>query len=131
MIRFTRICEIILLGVTPFVCYSFNKNRYTSLIIVAFSEFLLPPTSYLGGEKTSMKLRDIIDSLKVQCMIFPCFLFHVEMKLGFDFYTYAKRSTLFARFQSIYCTRTGVEYMHLTNYEQQDWIRKRWVFLLW
>ncbi|KAK0407469.1 hypothetical protein QR680_019211 [Steinernema hermaphroditum] len=28
------------------------------------------------------------------------------------------------RLQNIYCTHTGVEYMHLTNYEQQEWIRK-------
>ncbi|TMS38900.1 hypothetical protein L596_005524 [Steinernema carpocapsae] len=29
------------------------------------------------------------------------------------------------RLKNIYCTHTGIEYMHLTNYEQQEWIRKR------
>ncbi|CAJ0932666.1 unnamed protein product, partial [Mesorhabditis belari] len=29
------------------------------------------------------------------------------------------------RLKDIYCLRTGVEYMHLTNYQQQDWIRRR------
>lgn len=53
-------------------------------------EFLLPPSTYIGGTESSMKLRDIINRLK-----------------------------------DIYCLRTGVEYMHLTNYEQQDWIRRR------
>lgn len=27
--------------------------------------------------------------------------------------------------QKIYCKTTGVEYMHLNNLEQQDWIRQR------
>lgn len=27
--------------------------------------------------------------------------------------------------QHIYCRTTGVEYMHLNNLEQQDWIRQR------
>ncbi|CAJ0936363.1 unnamed protein product, partial [Mesorhabditis belari] len=53
-------------------------------------DFVLPPSTYIGGSQTSMKLKDIIDRLK-----------------------------------DIYCLRTGVEYMHLTNYEQQDWIRRR------
>ncbi|UMM29537.1 hypothetical protein L5515_011846 [Caenorhabditis briggsae] len=29
------------------------------------------------------------------------------------------------RLKEIYCTSTGVEYMHLNNLEQQDWIRRR------
>ncbi|CAJ0587449.1 unnamed protein product, partial [Mesorhabditis spiculigera] len=53
-------------------------------------EFLLPPSTYIGGAESKMKLKDII-----------------------------------ARLKDIYCLRTGVEYMHLTNYEQQDWIRRR------
>jgi 2-oxoglutarate dehydrogenase E1 component len=52
-------------------------------------EFLLPPTTFIGGDKATLPLRDIVDRLK-----------------------------------KIYCHRTGIEYMHLTNYEQQDWVRK-------
>uniref|UniRef100_A0A1I8A919 2-oxoglutarate dehydrogenase, mitochondrial n=1 Tax=Steinernema glaseri TaxID=37863 RepID=A0A1I8A919_9BILA len=29
------------------------------------------------------------------------------------------------RLKNIYCSHTGIEYMHLTNYEQQEWIRQR------
>ncbi|EPB77278.1 oxoglutarate dehydrogenase (succinyl-transferring), E1 component [Ancylostoma ceylanicum] len=53
-------------------------------------EFLLPPTTFIGGEKPSLTLREILHRLK-----------------------------------QIYCTTTGVEYMHLNNLEQQDWIRQR------
>ncbi|CAJ0602086.1 unnamed protein product [Cylicocyclus nassatus] len=52
-------------------------------------EFVLPPTTFIGGEKPSLTLREILHRLK-----------------------------------EIYCTTTGVEYMHLNNLEQQDWIRK-------
>nr|CAD2130419.1 unnamed protein product [Meloidogyne enterolobii] len=52
-------------------------------------EFLLPPTTFIGGDKATLPLRDIFERLK-----------------------------------KIYCHRTGIEYMHLTNYEQQDWVRK-------
>lgn len=52
-------------------------------------EFVLPPTTYIGGDKANMTLREIVTRLK-----------------------------------SIYCAHSGVEYMHLTNFEQQDWIRK-------
>ncbi|KAI6203680.1 hypothetical protein M3Y94_00584500 [Aphelenchoides besseyi] len=52
-------------------------------------EFLLPPTTFIGGEKTALTLREILHRLK-----------------------------------NIYCNHTGVEYMHLTNYEQQEWIRR-------
>jgi 2-oxoglutarate dehydrogenase E1 component len=52
-------------------------------------EFLLPPTTFIGGDRTHMTLREIV-----------------------------------ARLKSIYCNHTGVEYMHLTNFEQQEWIRK-------
>ncbi|KAL3079716.1 hypothetical protein niasHS_013998 [Heterodera schachtii] len=52
-------------------------------------EFLLPPTTFIGGERATLSLREIYNRLK-----------------------------------KIYCHHTGVEYMHLTNYEQQDWIRK-------
>ncbi|CAD5218540.1 unnamed protein product [Bursaphelenchus okinawaensis] len=52
-------------------------------------EFVLPPTTFIGGEKTSLPLREILNRLK-----------------------------------NIYCRHTGVEYMHLTNYEQQEWIRR-------
>uniref|UniRef100_A0A7E4USU5 2-oxoglutarate dehydrogenase, mitochondrial n=1 Tax=Panagrellus redivivus TaxID=6233 RepID=A0A7E4USU5_PANRE len=52
-------------------------------------EFVLPPTTFIGGDKKSLSLREIILRLK-----------------------------------NIYCRHTGVEYMHLTNYEQQEWIRK-------
>uniref|UniRef100_A0AC35TYH7 Oxoglutarate dehydrogenase (succinyl-transferring) n=1 Tax=Rhabditophanes sp. KR3021 TaxID=114890 RepID=A0AC35TYH7_9BILA len=51
--------------------------------------FLLPPTTYIGGQEKSLTLRQIIERLK-----------------------------------SIYCGSTGVEYMHLNNFEQQEWIRK-------
>ncbi|ETN77778.1 oxoglutarate dehydrogenase (succinyl-transferring), E1 component [Necator americanus] len=53
-------------------------------------EFLLPPTTFIGGEKSSLTLREILHRLK-----------------------------------QIYCKTTGVEYMHLNNLEQQDWIRQR------
>ncbi|KAJ1365206.1 2-oxoglutarate dehydrogenase, mitochondrial [Parelaphostrongylus tenuis] len=52
-------------------------------------EFLLPPTTFIGGDKPSLTLKEIIHRLK-----------------------------------HIYCNTTGVEYMHLTNLEQQDWIRR-------
>uniref|UniRef100_A0AC34FX80 2-oxoglutarate dehydrogenase E1 component N-terminal domain-containing protein n=1 Tax=Panagrolaimus sp. ES5 TaxID=591445 RepID=A0AC34FX80_9BILA len=52
-------------------------------------EFVLPPTTFIGGDKTTLTLREIINRLK-----------------------------------NIYCLHTGVEYMHLTNFEQQEWIRK-------
>ncbi|MFH4976461.1 hypothetical protein AB6A40_003170 [Gnathostoma spinigerum] len=32
---------------------------------------------------------------------------------------------IISRLKKIYCYHTGIEYMHLTNYEQQDWIRQR------
>uniref|UniRef100_F1KQH6 2-oxoglutarate dehydrogenase, mitochondrial n=1 Tax=Ascaris suum TaxID=6253 RepID=F1KQH6_ASCSU len=53
-------------------------------------EFTLPMTTFIGGEKPSLTLREII-----------------------------------ARLNKIYCARTGVEYMHLTNYEQLEWVRRR------
>ncbi|GMS95707.1 hypothetical protein PENTCL1PPCAC_17881, partial [Pristionchus entomophagus] len=53
-------------------------------------QFLLPPTTYIGGEEKILTLREIVNRLK-----------------------------------SIYCNKTGIEYMHLTNFEQQEWIRKR------
>ncbi|XGW31974.1 hypothetical protein V3C99_010277 [Haemonchus contortus] len=52
-------------------------------------EFLLPPTTFIGGEKQVLSLREIIHRLK-----------------------------------QIYCKTTGIEYMHLNNLEQQEWIRK-------
>jgi len=52
-------------------------------------EFFLPPTTFIGGDRNSLSLREIINRLK-----------------------------------NIYCRHSGVEYMHLTNYEQQEWIRK-------
>ncbi|KAI1715416.1 transketolase, pyrimidine binding domain-containing protein [Ditylenchus destructor] len=52
-------------------------------------EFLLPPTTFIGGDRLTLPLREIIDRLK-----------------------------------KIYCHHTGVEYMHLTNYDQQEWIRR-------
>uniref|UniRef100_A0A914ZWH0 2-oxoglutarate dehydrogenase, mitochondrial n=1 Tax=Parascaris univalens TaxID=6257 RepID=A0A914ZWH0_PARUN len=53
-------------------------------------EFTLPMTTFIGGEKPSLTLREII-----------------------------------TRLNKIYCARTGVEYMHLTNYEQLEWVRRR------
>ncbi|KHJ89982.1 dehydrogenase E1 component [Oesophagostomum dentatum] len=53
-------------------------------------EFILPPTTFIGGEKPALPLREILHRLK-----------------------------------QIYCTTTGIEYMHVNNLEQQDWIRKR------
>uniref|UniRef100_A0AAF5PIJ3 2-oxoglutarate dehydrogenase, mitochondrial n=3 Tax=Wuchereria bancrofti TaxID=6293 RepID=A0AAF5PIJ3_WUCBA len=53
-------------------------------------EFLLPMSTFIGGDKKSLKLRDIISRLK-----------------------------------TIYCSHTGIEYMHLTNFEQLEWVRKR------
>ncbi|KAF8371141.1 ogdh-1 [Pristionchus pacificus] len=53
-------------------------------------QFLLPPTTYIGGDEKILSLREIVNRLK-----------------------------------SIYCNKTGIEYMHLTNFEQQEWIRKR------
>lgn len=53
-------------------------------------EFVLPMSTFIGGDKTSLTLREIVDRLK-----------------------------------QIYCTHTGVEYMHLTNYEQLEWVRRR------
>uniref|UniRef100_A0A915CDW9 2-oxoglutarate dehydrogenase, mitochondrial n=1 Tax=Parascaris univalens TaxID=6257 RepID=A0A915CDW9_PARUN len=53
-------------------------------------EFILPMSTFIGGDKPSLTLREIISRLK-----------------------------------QIYCTHTGVEYMHLTNYEQLDWVRRR------
>ncbi|KJH49248.1 oxoglutarate dehydrogenase (succinyl-transferring), E1 component [Dictyocaulus viviparus] len=53
-------------------------------------EFLLPPTTFIGGDKVSLTLKEITFRLK-----------------------------------QIYCKTTGIEYMHLTNLEQQDWIRRR------
>ncbi|CAI4227877.1 unnamed protein product [Auanema sp. JU1783] len=53
-------------------------------------EFILPPTTFIGGDQKSLTLRDILKRLK-----------------------------------QIYCKTTGVEYMHLNNLEQQDWIRQR------
>ncbi|EFO25963.2 oxoglutarate dehydrogenase [Loa loa] len=53
-------------------------------------EFLLPMSTFIGGDKKSLKLKDIISRLK-----------------------------------TIYCSHTGIEYMHLTNFEQLEWVRKR------
>lgn len=53
-------------------------------------EFLLPPTTFIGGDKQALTLKEIIHRLK-----------------------------------HIYCHTTGIEYMHLNNLEQQDWIRQR------
>ncbi|VDM38709.1 unnamed protein product [Toxocara canis] len=53
-------------------------------------EFILPMSTFIGGDKPSLTLREIINRLK-----------------------------------RIYCTHTGVEYMHLTNYEQLDWVRRK------
>uniref|UniRef100_A0A0N5B9H5 2-oxoglutarate dehydrogenase, mitochondrial n=1 Tax=Strongyloides papillosus TaxID=174720 RepID=A0A0N5B9H5_STREA len=53
-------------------------------------EFLLPPSTYIGGTEKSLTLREIVKRLK-----------------------------------TIYCKSTGVEYMHLNSYEQQEWIRKQ------
>ncbi|KAK6011828.1 hypothetical protein OSTOST_23074, partial [Ostertagia ostertagi] len=52
-------------------------------------EFLLPPTTFIGGEKQVLPLKEIVRRLK-----------------------------------QIYCKSTGIEYMHLNNLEQQDWIRQ-------
>uniref|UniRef100_A0A915EQU5 2-oxoglutarate dehydrogenase, mitochondrial n=1 Tax=Ditylenchus dipsaci TaxID=166011 RepID=A0A915EQU5_9BILA len=52
-------------------------------------EFVLPPTTFIGGDRNRLTLREIVDRLK-----------------------------------AIYCHHTGVEYMHLTNYDQQEWIRR-------
>lgn len=53
-------------------------------------EFLLPPTTYIGGDRASLPLRDIITRLK-----------------------------------NIYCSHTGIEYMHVHSLAQQDFIRQR------
>ncbi|VDN02539.1 unnamed protein product [Thelazia callipaeda] len=53
-------------------------------------EFRLPMSTFIGGDKKSLKLRDIIK-----------------------------------RLETIYCSHTGVEYMHLTNFEQLEWVRKK------
>ncbi|WKY03571.1 hypothetical protein Q1695_004935 [Nippostrongylus brasiliensis] len=53
-------------------------------------EFLLPPTTFIGGDKQTLTLKEIVHRLK-----------------------------------HIYCKTTGLEYMHLNNLEQQDWIRQR------
>uniref|UniRef100_A0AC34G7T8 2-oxoglutarate dehydrogenase E1 component N-terminal domain-containing protein n=1 Tax=Panagrolaimus sp. ES5 TaxID=591445 RepID=A0AC34G7T8_9BILA len=52
-------------------------------------EFLLPPSTFIGGDKKTLTLREIINRLK-----------------------------------NIYCRHIGVEYMHLTNFEQREWIQK-------
>ncbi|VDK59008.1 unnamed protein product [Anisakis simplex] len=53
-------------------------------------QFILPMSTFIGGDRPSLTLREIINRLK-----------------------------------NIYCTHTGVEYMHLTNYEQLDWVRRK------
>uniref|UniRef100_A0A158R4I5 2-oxoglutarate dehydrogenase, mitochondrial n=1 Tax=Syphacia muris TaxID=451379 RepID=A0A158R4I5_9BILA len=53
-------------------------------------EFILPASTFIGGENKTLTLREIISRLK-----------------------------------KIYCYHTGVEYMHLTNYEQLEWLRKK------
>ncbi|KAK6048625.1 hypothetical protein COOONC_13869 [Cooperia oncophora] len=55
----------------------------------SFREFLLPPTTFIGGDKQVLTLREIVHRLK-----------------------------------RIYCKTTGLEYMHLNNLGQQDWIRQ-------
>ncbi|VDM40226.1 unnamed protein product [Toxocara canis] len=52
--------------------------------------FLLPMTTFIGGCKRSLPLREIISRLK-----------------------------------KVYCESIGVEYMHLTNYEMLEWVRRR------
>jgi len=51
-------------------------------------EFILPPTTFIGGNRSTLTLREILQRLK-----------------------------------KIYCNHTGIEYMHLTSYKQQEWIR--------
>ncbi|VDK27511.1 unnamed protein product [Gongylonema pulchrum] len=36
-----------------------------------------------------------------------------------------KLREIISRLKKIYCSHTGVEYMHLTNYEQLEWVRQR------
>uniref|UniRef100_A0A0N4U861 2-oxoglutarate dehydrogenase, mitochondrial n=1 Tax=Dracunculus medinensis TaxID=318479 RepID=A0A0N4U861_DRAME len=53
-------------------------------------EFVLPMSTFIGGNTPTLTLREIITRLK-----------------------------------NIYCKRMGIEYMHLTNYDQLEWVRKR------
>lgn len=83
-------------------------------------EFLLPMSTFIGGNKKSLKLKDIISRLKVLSAL------AVYTAAGTN---YLKHLTFFSGlnyvFQTIYCSHTGIEYMHLTNFEQLEWVRKR------
>lgn len=83
-------------------------------------EFVLPTSTYIGGNSPTLKLREIIDRLKV-------LNFWIIWIFPLEFLLFPPFSPFFFPFilQNVYCKSVGIEYMHLTNSKQSEWIRKR------
>lgn len=78
--------------------------------------FQLPSTTFIGGEDSTLPLREIIRRLEV----FPLY--------SIFFYPWVKKENHHARLfvlQTAYCGHIGVEFMFINNVDQCQWIRQK------